>query len=138
MAEKIDNTEAILYQLLRHSLPDLDFQRIETEMGGGVPDTSYTQGMCELKKTLGWQLKFRPHQPAWIARRARRGGRVRIVTRQTGMDRDVLWIHAGSSVLLLEEHGLGSKLVPCLGAWRGGPRSWDWDAVRAAMISEVM
>lgn len=131
-------TEAELYQTLRKSLPDLDWQRIEVDLGSGVPDCSYTQGMAELKVTDGWKISFRTHQPAWISRRVRRGGRVRIIVRQGGAGRDVLWVLPGRTVLTLEEQGLRGPDVEALGKWPGGPRQWNWDEIRAAMLSEVL
>ena len=130
----VSNTERDLYEHIRRNLPLLDWQRIESDTGMGIPDCSYVEGWAELKTTDGWKVTFRPNQPGWILRRTRRGGRVRVVIRQMGAGRDVLWVVPGLWVRQLAEGGLQAmdSTVP---RWSGGPSQWPWPAVQAALQS---
>jgi len=133
----MSNKESELYQELRRHLPLLDWQRIETDMGNGVPDTCYVEGWAELKTTDGWAVTVRPQQVGWISRRVRRGGRVHVVVRQKGAGRDSLWIVPGLLVRQLAEGGLRAMepAVPAVPRWHGGPGQWDWRAVQEALQS---
>ena len=75
--------ESKLYQELRKALPNVHFQRIETNVGLGIPDVN---GCCkgiefwlELKVSSGTALRLSKFQKSWIIRRGREGGRVFIL-----------------------------------------------------------
>ena len=75
--------ESKLYQDLRKALPNVHFQRIETNVGLGIPDVN---GCCngiefwlELKVSSGTALRLSKYQKSWIIRRGMAGGRVFIL-----------------------------------------------------------
>ena len=75
--------ESKLYEELRKALPNVHFQRIETNVGLGIPDVN---GCCkgiefwlELKVSSGTALRLSKFQKSWIIRRGREGGRVFIL-----------------------------------------------------------
>jgi hypothetical protein len=124
-----------------------DWQRIELgAVGLGVPDLNFcidgVEGWLEAKTTDTHRVVFRPFQAAWAARRSRAGGRVLVVTRRrhSGGPRkggavDELWVHPGVHAALVEAGGLLG--APVLGVWAGGPRRWDWEAVRRAICGPL-
>lgn len=127
----------------RHVPPPVHWTSVET--GGtvcGVPDSNYaaegTEGWIEYKRTAGWTCPLEDYQVVWIAKHVREGGRVLIATRRlvsAGSRRsaaDELWIHSGEDARVLRRDGLLARKP--LGQWAGGPRRWDWNAVRVLMI----
>lgn len=75
--------ESKLYEDLRKALPNVHFQRIETNVGLGIPDVN---GCCngiefwlELKVSSGTAIRLSKYQKSWIIRRGREGGRVFIL-----------------------------------------------------------
>ena len=78
----IHMSERKLYDRLRHNIKTIDFQRVETTVGSGVPDVNFccsesiVEGWIELKKihrpkreTTDIRIGIRPSQIAWITRR---------------------------------------------------------------------
>lgn len=139
-------TDGGLWQLLSSHITgaQVHWQRIELgAVGSGVPDLNYcidgVEGWAELKATDTYTIPFkRPYQPSWIDRRTRAGGRVVVVTRRThqggprrGPPCDEIWIHTGRDVLAIDSGGL--LAAPTLLHQEGGPRHWDWEAVRSAL-----
>jgi len=100
----------------------------------GVPDSEYCfkgglQGWIEFKATPAWRVKLQPLQVAWIARRARLGGRVHVAIRRAAIGPDELWLVQGRYVAELANEGLRSNAFSAL-SWTGGPSRWDWRAIR--------
>ena len=127
---------------------------VTVETGGtgrGVPDAEYCApggltGWVEFKVTNGWAVGLRPEQGAWLAARARAGGRATVAVRrrvEAGPRRsaaDQLWLVEGWAGTTLRAGGLraleglqrpggGPPGAPLLGVWEGGPARWDWAAV---------
>jgi len=75
--------ESKLYEELRKALPNVHFQRIETNVGLGVPDVNgCSKGIefwLELKVSSGTAIRLSKYQKSWIIRRGREGGRVFIL-----------------------------------------------------------
>jgi hypothetical protein len=128
--------------LFQRHLLGWHWQAIETGgTGRGVADLN---GCCdgrevwlEMKQTSSWKVSsFYPEQVAWAERRARAGGRVLVAVRQTGRERDDLWLLApGAARLLIDRTRLDK--VPSdllLGRWEGGPARWDWDGVCSCLV----
>lgn len=126
----------------KHITVGVQWTSIESSVtGGGIPDSEYCfeggiSGWVEHKKADHWavpSLKARPLQIAWIARRARLGGRVWIAVRRA---QDELWLVHGRGVAELAQDGL-KRLPDNLIAYRGvgGERRWNWDEVRLWLAS---
>jgi hypothetical protein len=114
------------------------WQHIETgSTAGGVPDDNYcvegVEGWVESKQTHGWTVKFRTGQVAWLMRRSTAGGRCFVAIRRWPAPADELWIVPGLLADALAQYGMRhvqvGSLVLC-----GGPRQWNWDAVRRRLI----
>lgn len=123
-----------LAALLRHHLPMVHWQRIETAgVGNGVPDLNYcyqwTEGWVELKKATGNVVGVRPTQVAWIERRLRAGGRVFIMIRRA----DSVWLRDGSTARALCSAELTLKNLAPDGS--GGPAKWPWTKILNTLIS---
>jgi hypothetical protein len=133
-----------LRQIFRSKLPSVHWQSIESRSTGkGTPDSngclSGVEFWVEFKKTDSNKVKsLKPEQVAWCERRTRAGGKVFFAVRQTlkplgrtSFDRDILWLIRGSGARSLYSGGLAS-LSPSevAGRWPGGPRAWDWAAIR--------
>ena len=75
--------ESKLYEELRKALPNVHFQRIETNVGVGVPDVNGCYNgidfWLELKVSSGTRINLSKYQKSWIIRRGRAGGRVFIL-----------------------------------------------------------
>ena len=75
--------ESKLYEDLRKALPNVHFQRIETNVGLGIPDVNGCgkgiEFWLELKVSSGTALRLSKFQKSWIIRRGREGGRVFIL-----------------------------------------------------------
>ena len=125
-----------LRQLFRKHLPDFDFQSIEVGFDRGVPDTNFccegVEGWIEFKETKGIKVNVSPEQCAWMARRARAGGRTFIAVRQRTGEDDLLWIASGEFGERLREAGLSPNST--LGSFPGGPRAWNWAKIRAIFL----
>lgn len=120
-----------LRQLFRKNLPEFDWTSIETgSTGRGIPDTNAcglgTEFWIEFKKTDGWKIGLRPEQIGWITRRARFGGKVFIAVRRK---EDELWLLGPEAALGNSLKGLSYKPIG-----EGGPRRWDWGAVKSVLI----
>lgn len=129
-----------LHKFFKAHLKGFHYQRIES--GGtalGIPDLNYcgggAEGWIENKWTSSWKVKVRTEQVGWIEQRARYGGRVFIAVRQTGKDRNDLWLLAPGTARLLYD-GMRLDLLPSstvLVHSTGGPSSWDWAKVKECM-----
>lgn len=131
-----------LRAIITERLKGAHVQAIETGgVGAGVPDLNFCiplptptsggwrgiEGWIECKRGEGVNgniVKVRPHQIAWIERRARAGGRVFVAVRRRPLAQprtDELW-------LLGPGHVRATRLIPeaSLGHWAGGPARWDW------------
>jgi hypothetical protein len=79
----LKKAESKLYQEIKKLLPDVHFQRIETNVGLGVPDVNGcgdgVEFWLELKVSSNKQSSLSKYQKAWIIRRGRVGGRVFIL-----------------------------------------------------------
>jgi hypothetical protein len=120
----------------------MDWVAVETgATAGGVPDSNFcldgTEGWVEHKATRVGTVKFRPLQPAWILRRSRAGGLVRIAVRDLRHDGDVLRIFDGAGVARLAGVGIDAAFAWQVGRWSGGPRSWPWPEVRTALTQRL-
>ena len=80
--------ESKLYQKIKKALPNVHFQRIETNIALGVPDVNGCyQGIefwLELKVKKGKQTPLTKYQKAWIVKRASHGGKVFIINFDLG------------------------------------------------------
>ncbi len=138
----MSETDGGLRSEFRRRIPDFHWQSIETGgVGNGVPDANYCGNFCEgwieNKQTDGWVVTLRPEQVAWLARRARAGGRVYVAVRRwhdggprKGASVDELWLLRGGAAVAIKQHGLVDEAEYVLGRWHGGPAAWDWSAVR--------
>lgn len=75
--------ESKFYQEIKKALPNVHFQRIETNVGLGVPDLNGcidgVEFWLELKVRSGTALGLSKFQKSWIIRRGKAGGRVFIL-----------------------------------------------------------
>ena len=144
-----------LRQIFRKHLRDVHWCTIESPLTeGGIPDTNFcadgVEGWIECKKTEGWAVTLRPLQVGWLLRRSRAGGRALVAVRRRcpagprSPAADELWLLAGAAARELKAHGLprtdgvrwrSPPWPPAthLGRWAGGPRGWDWPAVRRVL-----
>lgn len=138
-----------LRQLLRTHLPELMWQAVETGgVGRGVPDSYYAgrridgvgrMGWVEFKGTSTTRIKFELGQVAWHDRHARTGGTSFIAVRRQhgggprlGPPVDELHVYDSARALELDRVGL---LTPApLLHQTGGPRRWEWDALRQILL----
>lgn len=133
--KKRRKADAGLRGIIREHLPHVHWTPIESSlMGSGIPDLHGCWGVdvwIETKWTQGWSPKIRPFQIAWLARRARSGGRGFIAVRRlcaSGARRlaaDELWLYRGKDAARLRAKGLAG-LAP-LARFEGGPAKWDWE-----------
>lgn len=139
MSDKLLGRDGGLRPIFHARIKRCQWTAIET--GGisfGVPDSEYCfedgiSGWVEFKKADGWRvptLKNNPLQIAWIARRARLGGRVWVAVRRVKGDRDNLYLVNGVWVVKLAEGGILSVPVT---RFDGGECGWDWDQIRATL-----
>lgn len=134
-----------LRKIFRERLPDLFWTSIETGgTAGGVPDAHFAKAghsrWVEYKWTKGWTPKsFEPEQVAWHLRFHREGCASFIAVRrlcEAGPRKpaaDDLWLYAGCDAGLVRSEGLRGSAVPLVQCG-GGPSSWTWDEVRAALL----
>jgi hypothetical protein len=132
-----------LRPLFRKHLPMVDWQPVETGViSSGVPDVNGcyrgVEWWMECKATAAFGVRFQPHQPAWIHRRYRAGGRVWVAVRRQhgggvrrGPPVDELLLVPGQHVLVLAQQGLVPGLV--VAHWPGGPGNWHWPGVLACL-----
>lgn len=136
-----------LRKLFRQKIRPAHWVSIESgDTGSGIPDAHvtlcHTSQWIEYKQTKGWAVTLRPFQIAFHLNEAHHGGRSFIaVRRQTeagprrGEAVDELWLLRGSCADRAREGGLrGLSQGDLLGTWHGGPRNWDWEAVRRALV----
>lgn len=75
--------ESKLYQKIKKALPNVHFQRIETNIGLGIPDVNGcyqgTEFWLELKVKKRKQTPLTKYQKAWIVKRGSAGGKVFIL-----------------------------------------------------------
>lgn len=137
----------------------VDFQWTTIETGAvtlGVPDSEFCyrdpklppsvqfagrQGWIEYKITEASAVTLRPEQIGWLEHRGRVGGRVYIGVRKRhnggprkGAAVDELWILDGRNASAVKMFGLSEKMSYFLGKWSGGPKSWDWMAVKDLLV----
>lgn len=137
-----------LRTLFRQKFPDFFFQSIEVgTVGRGVPDSHFlapggTAGWIEYKATLTTKVPLRPEQVAWIDRYGRLGGRAFVAVRRAhpggprrGDPLDELYVFAAKDVVQLAREGV--LLTPCVARCEGNVRRWDWDKVRAALLTQT-
>lgn len=120
-------------------------QAIETGTGRGVPDSNIcldgVESWLEFKKTSAYSVRLSPEQIGWHLTRCRAGGKVFIAVRKKRNSSkrlnavDELWIVEGLGSAELKEHGLKTS-THVLGVWDGGPRAWDWDAIRSILTAK--
>jgi len=140
-----DGLRSLFHKHLPHPR---DLQDIEVGMRDrGVPDLNFCiegiSGWIEMKATGGWTVDLKPAQIGWLVTRARHGGRVFIAVRRRNtagprkrLGVDELWLLDGSYARELRAFGLRKAPRPAvLGTWSGGPRAWDWDAVRCLLVT---
>jgi hypothetical protein len=140
MRQPDDGLRALFHKHLPHPR---DLQDVEIGMRDrGVPDLNFciegSSGWIEMKATSGWTVDLKPAQIAWLVTRVRHGGRVFVAVRKRtvagprkGNAVDELWLLNGSYARELRTGGLrGASRLAVLGRWTGGPRDWDWVAVR--------
>ena len=126
-----------LRSIFKSHLPDWFWVPVETwaVSGAGVPDSWYqarggASGWVEHKRET---YALQAAQSGFIDRVTRYGGRAWVAVVST--DGDELKMFRGSDAQMLARIGVrGYKTVAPAGAWRGGPRRWDWGAVRALLV----
>lgn len=133
-----------LRPIFREHLREFHWQSVETGGTGlGCPDSNYCfdgeHAWIEYKQTDGLACTLRPEQVGWIIKRTNAGGKVYVATRRwhdggprKGPPIDKLYLHEGRWARELKTNGLYG--APAILAMDGGPRGWDWDAVRAALL----
>lgn len=139
-----------LRPIFRDHLRDAMWTSIESGFTErGIPDSEYCfpggiSGWVEYKKTEGNSIgHVKPEQIGWMERRFRYGGRVFVAVRKTqlpGKRRvacDDLYIFNGSGARYLKTGGLDAAENHLLGRWENGPKSWNWDAVRAILTGPL-
>ena len=96
--------ESKLFQEIRKALPSVHFQRIETDVGLGVPDVNGcfngVDFWLELKVSSGTALGLSKYQKAWIIRRGLAGGRVFIL--QKALKERALKLYQWTSAMIHE------------------------------------
>lgn len=138
-----------LRALFKDKFPDWFWQSVEIgAIGVGVPDTHFLapggiSGWVEFKATDTMSVTFRPGQVPWIHRYGRLGGRACVAVRRRhgggprkGEPVDELYIFGAGDVVRLAQEGLTGP-TPRL-VCRGGVRRWDWDAVRAVLLGDLV
>lgn len=142
------STDGDLRSILRQRLREFHWQSIEVGATGmGVPDANFcgcgVEGWIELKQTPSRSVTLRPHQVAWLERRARAGGHVLIGVRRRhdggprrGGAVDELWILDGGDASRCLSGGLQDGADYVLGCWSGGPSKWNWDSVRRILLRQ--
>lgn len=131
-----------LRKLFITNIERVHWQAIETgSTGKGIPDlngcASGHELWIEMKKADHWAVEIRPEQVAWIERRVRNGGRCFVAARRA---REELWLMAPGAARHLATRGESLRTLPVgllIGKWAGGPRLWDWRAVRAALFPAI-
>lgn len=131
-----------LHKFFKDHLVGVHWQRIETgSTGRGIPDLNGCLAGCELwienKKADHWAVEIMPEQVGWIERRARAGGRVFIAVRRA---RTELWLLPPSAARVLATPRKGLRDLSqeqVLGRWAGGPKAWDWRAVRGHLFPVI-
>lgn len=134
-----------LREKLRHGLPFVHWQSIESALtGGGIPDLNGcyngVDAWVECKKTDGWTCgDVKVFQVSWALQRLRSGGRVVLATRRRteagprkGKAVDELWLHSGAYMYECRKGGL--RGAPTLLVTGGGPANWDWEAVQRVVF----
>lgn len=132
-----------LRPLFRTHMPSAQWTTIETgSVSGGVPDSEFcfdgaVQGWMEYKACrTGWAVRVRPAQVAWLARRARYGGRCWVAVRRLGGGScDELWLFPGAAAGALKEGGLQGSAQYRVGYWYGGPAQWNWAQIEETIRS---
>lgn len=123
--------DAGLRPLFRTHIKGVQWTSIESGLASpGVPDSEFCfaggcQGWLEFKRADAWAVVFRPLQVAWIARRARLGGRVFVAVRRDIQGTDELWLLPGRCVSALALGGLRAVRSEAT-VWSG---KWDWAAI---------
>jgi hypothetical protein len=130
--------DANLRQIFRKHLPEFDFQSVETwSTGRGVPDLNFCcqgiEGWIELKATRAWRVIVSPEQVGWIERRIRQNGRVFIAVRRQNKSFDELYLLPGKAARPLAD-GVSRLPALALDFWKGGPREWNWMAVKSLLL----
>ena len=134
-------TDGGLKNIYKSAMPDVHWQPIETwSTGQGVPDVEYCfpgghSGWIENKHTTGWQVKFEPHQVAWLERRSRLGGRCFVAVRRhcpagprRGPAVDEFWLFHGSKARLLIKNKM--QAADAIDIFHHGPTNWNWSLIR--------
>lgn len=125
-----------LRQLFQSRLKDFHFQSVESGLTGrGIPDTNYCfcgiEGWIEFKKTNGWTVGLRAEQIGWQLQRSRAGGRVFTAVRRKEHE---LWLLSPTAAPGNTLKGLAGPSAGLLGVWIGGPRAWDWGALKNVLV----
>ncbi len=96
--------ESKFYQEIKKALPNVHFQRIETNVGLGVPDLNGCidgiEFWLELKVRSGTALGLSKFQKSWIIRRGKAGGRVFIL--QKALKERALKLYQWTSAMIHE------------------------------------
>ena len=144
MKKRRAKADAGLRGIIRANLPHVHWTPIESALtGSGIPDLhGCFKGVdvwIETKWTAAWTVEIRPFQIAWLARRARNGGRGFIAVRRLCVESirrsaaDELWLYPGESAADLKRLGLKSlKPIIC---FKGGPSKWPWPFVESLLFS---
>lgn len=147
-----------LRALIRGELKDFHWTTVETRGNNeGVPDVhGCREGVSmwvECKGTATATISLRTAQTVWARQYERAGGRVFLAVRWRAargvrrQARDELWLLDAARVgrlalpsrsprtmsYTLSEYAEEERLL----VTAGGPRRWDWDAVRAVLLGQV-
>lgn len=134
-----------LRKLFKDNVGKSHWKTIETgETQGGIPDShvtlDHTSVWVEFKMTKAWAVTIRPMQVGFALTETRFGGRVLFAVRReyAGTKKlppcDDLYLIDGAAAARLNDEGLqGLSQGDLRYHGTGGPRNWDWGAVRSVL-----
>lgn len=146
----MSSTDGGLRAEFRKHIPHFDWSSIETGSSeSGVPDNNFcyegAEGWIEFKQTALREVRLRPDQIGWLAKRARHGGHVFVGVRRWhdprwskfSEDTDQFWLLEGGASVVVKQRGLRESERYVLGIWEGGPSRWDWNAIASILTRRV-
>jgi hypothetical protein len=132
-----------LRKIIKDNLPQVHWTSIESALtGSGIPDLhGCLNGIdvwIETKWTASWTVQIRPFQIAWLARRARNGGRGFIAIRRQCVEgprreaADEFLLYKGEDASSLRAVGIRewSPLV----RYGDGPTAWPWPKIERTLF----
>ncbi len=135
-----------LRSIIMKHIKDVHWTPIESSVTiSGIADLhglyNSIDAWVETKRIYGYQIRTKPAQIGWHARRAREGGRCFIACRRRHLYKgtqtdgiDEMYLYSGADLEQLAEVGVRGN-VPCLGHWTGGPTyGWNWREIKTILF----